>query len=302
MSPHREFAAKLRGVFGFPVTPFKADFSLDLDALARNVDEMTQFPFCAIVAAGGTGEIYSMTVAENIEVVKCSVDATRGRMPVVGGVGYNVPMGVEMARGMEKAGAAALLIMPPYYTHAPREGLYHYYEEIASSVDLPVSLYSRDWAAFTPEMVARLAERIPNLVFWKDGQGDARKYQRIMSVVGDRLAWIGGIGDDCVPAYFAIGVQAFTSSISSIAPRLSLELADAGLKRDFARLDGLMKTYVHPLYHLRDHKKGYEVAVMKRAMEILGKPAGPVRPPLCDVTPHELEQIRQLMETYREWL
>jgi 5-dehydro-4-deoxyglucarate dehydratase len=151
-------------------------------------------------------------------------------------------------------------------------------------------------------MVARLAERIPNLVFWKDGQGDARKYQRIMSVVGDRLAWIGGIGDDCVPAYFAIGVQAFTSSISSIAPRLSLELADAGLKRDFARLDGLMKTYVHPLYHLRDHKKGYEVAVMKRAMEILGKPAGPVRPPLCDVTPHELEQIRQLMETYREWL
>ena len=63
---------------------------------------------------------------------------------------------------------------------------------------------------------------------WKDGQGDARKYQRIMSLVGDRLAWIGGIGDDCVPAYFAIGVQAFTSSISPVAPRLSLALAEAG--------------------------------------------------------------------------
>jgi len=302
MSAHREFAARLRGVFGFPVTPFKADYSLDLDGLARNVDEMTKHPFCAIVASGGTGEIYSMTVAENIEVVKCLVDATQGRMPVVAGVGYNVAMGVEMAQGIEKAGAEALLIMPPYYTHAPREGLFHYYEEIAKSVDLPVSLYSRDWAVFSPEMVAKLADRIPNLTFWKDGQGDARKYQRIMSLVGDRLAWIGGIGDDCVPAYFAIGVQAFTSSISSVAPRLSLALAEAGFNRDFAKLDELMNKYVHPLYLLRDHKKGYEVAVMKRAMEALGKPAGPVRPPLCDVNQHELEEIRQVMASYEPWL
>jgi 5-dehydro-4-deoxyglucarate dehydratase len=302
MSAHREFAARLRGVFGFPVTPFKADYSLNLDGLARNVDEMTQHPFCAVVAAGGTGEIYSMTVAENIAVVKCTVDATHGRMPVVAGVGYNVAMGVEMAQGMQKAGAEALLIMPPYYTHAPREGLFHYYEEISASVDLPVSLYSRDWAVFSPEMVAKLAERIPNLTFWKDGQGDARKYQRIMSQVGDRLAWIGGIGDDCVPAYFAIGVQAFTSSISSVAPRLSLALAEAGLNHDFAKLDELMKKYVHPLYHLRDHKKGYEVAVMKRAMEALGKPAGPVRPPLCDVNHHELEEIKHVMATFEPWL
>lgn len=302
MSNHREFAAKLRGVFGFPITPFNQDLSVDYAGLEKNVDEMTQSPFCAIVSAGGTGEIYSMTVAENIEVVKRSVDATHGRMPVIGGVGYNVPMGVEMARGMEKAGAQGLLIMPPYYTHAPREGLFHYYEAIAASVDLPVSLYSRDWAVFTPEMVAKLAEKIPNLTFWKDGQGDARKYQRIMATVGDRLAWIGGIGDDCVPAYFAVGVQAFTSSISSVAPKLSLALAEAGLKRDFATLDVLMKKFVHPLYHLRDHKKGYEVAVMKRAMEYLGKPAGPVRPPLVDVNHHELEEIHKVMDTYREWL
>ncbi len=302
MSSHRDFAAKLTGVFGFPITPFQADCSLDLAGLEKNVDEMTQHPFCAIVAAGGTGEIYSMTVAENIQVVKTSVDATAGRMPVVAGVGYNVPMGVEMAQGMQKAGAAALLIMPPYYTNAPKEGLFDYYQQISASVDIPVSLYSRDWAVFSPDMVQTLADRIPNLVFWKDGQGDARKYQRIMSHVGDRLAWIGGIGDDCVPAYFAVGVQAFTSSISSIAPKLSLALADAGLKRDFATLDKLMKAYVHPLYHLRDQKKGYEVAVMKRLMMVMGKPAGPVRAPLCDVAPHELKIIDQLAESYKEWL
>jgi len=302
MSAQREFAKKLVGVFGFPVTSFKKNLSLDLDGQARNVDEMCAHPFCAIVAAGGTGEMYSMSVEENIKVVKASVEAAKGRLPVVAGVGYNTAMGVAMAKGMEKAGAAALLVMPPYYTNAPAEGLIQYYEAIGKATDLPLSLYSRDWAVFSPEMVARLAERIPTLTFWKDGQGDARKYQRIMSVVGDRLAWIGGIGDDCVPAYFAVGVQAYTSSISTIAPRLSLALAEAGLKRDFKKLDKLMRKYVHPLYALRDRSKGYEVAVMKRAMEILGKPAGPVRPPLQDVKPSELDEIRKVMDLFQDWV
>jgi len=299
---NKELATKLRGVFGFPVTSFKKDLSLDLDGQMKNVDEMTKHPFCAIVAAGGTGEMYSMTVEENIAVVKASVDATAGRMPVVGGVGFNTTMAIEMARGMEKAGAAALLVMPPYYTNAPIEGMYAYYEAVGKATSLPLSLYSRDWAVFSPEMVLRLCERVPTLTFWKDGQGDARKYQRIMSAVGDRLAWVGGIGDDCVPAYFAVGVQAYTSSISTIAPKLSLALADAGLKRDFARLDELMKAYVHPLYAFRDKARGYEVAVMKRAMEILGKPAGPVRPPLVEVKPEEEQAIRKMLDGWKDWL
>jgi 5-dehydro-4-deoxyglucarate dehydratase len=297
---HREFAARLRGVFGFPVTSFKKDLSLDLDGQMRNVNEMTRHPFCAIVATGGTGEIYSLTTNEAIEVVRQSVEATAGRMPVVAGVGFSTPIAVEMARGMEKAGASALLVMPPYYTHAPNEGLLDYYEAIGRSTGLPISLYSRDWAVFSPDMVARLCDRIPNLVFWKDGQGDVRKYQRIMSKVGDRLAWIGGIGDDCVSAYFAIGVQAYTSSISTIAPRLSLAIAEAGLNRNFAELDRLMKKYVHPLFALRDKKKGYEVAVMKRAMEILGKPAGPVRPPLCEITAAEETELRGVLDIFAD--
>jgi 5-dehydro-4-deoxyglucarate dehydratase len=299
---NKELADKLRGVFGFPVTSFKKDLSLDLDGQMKNVDEMTKHPFCAIVAAGGTGEMYSMTAEENIAVVKASVEATAGRMPVVGGVGFNTTMAIEMARGMEKAGAAALLVMPPYYTNAPTEGMYAYYEAIGKATSLPLSLYSRDWAVFSPEMVLRLCERVPTLTFWKDGQGDARKYQRIMSAVGDRLAWVGGIGDDCVPAYFAVGVQAYTSSISTIAPKLSLALAEAGLKRDFAKLDELMKAYVHPLYAFRDKARGYEVAVMKRAMEILGKPAGPVRPPLVEVKPEEEQAIRKMLDGWKDWL
>ena len=297
---HREQASRLKGVFGFPVTPFRKDLSLDPEGLARNVAEMAAHPFCAMVAAGGTGELYSLSLDEIERVVATTVQAVGGRMPVVAGTGYNTPMGVEIAKRVEKAGADFLLVLPPYYSHAPEDGLFAYYEAIGKATNLPIMVYSRDWAIFTPQMVARLADQVPSLVAWKDGQGSARKYQRIMNHVGDRLAWLGGLGDDCVPEYFSVGVQAYTSSISNIAPKLSLALADAGMHGDSARLTDLMKRYVHPLYAIRDRQKGYEVSVMKAAMEILGMPAGPVRPPLIDCRPADVADIRKLMEVYAD--
>ena len=296
----REFAASLRGVFGFPVTPFRADLSLDLDALTKNVDQMARHPFCALVAAGGTGEMYSMSPDEIEQVVATTVKAVNGRLPVVAGTGFNLPLGVDIARRAQRAGAACILALPPYYISAPETGLFAYYEAIGKATDLPLMIYSRDWAVFTPGMVSRLADRIPTLVAWKEGQGDVRRYQRIMQFNGDRLAWFGGLGDDCVPGYFAVGVQAFTSSISNIAPELSLALADAGLARDFGRLDHLMERYVNPLYGLRERARGYEVSMMKEAMEMLGMTAGPVRPPLMNSRPGDLEDLRRIVEMYKQ--
>ena len=293
---------RIRGVLGFPITPFRKDLSLDLDALARNVDEMASHPFCALVAAGGTGELYSLTPEEIEEVVRVTVDTVNGRMPVVAGTGYSAPIGADIARRVERAGADSILVLPPYYSNAPFEGMIQYYAAIGAATPLPLMIYSRDWAVFTPGMVARVADHVPTLTFWKDGQGDARKYQRIMQSVGDRLAWLGGLGDDCVPPYFAIGVQAYTSSISNIAPRVSLELAEAGMAGDFKRLDALMAKYVHPLYAVRERAKGYEVSAMKAAMEILGMPAGPVRPPLVDCTAHDTADLRVVLEAYSDVL
>jgi 5-dehydro-4-deoxyglucarate dehydratase len=291
---------RLRGVLGFPLTPFRSDFSVDLDALGSNVEWMARHSFCALVAAGGTGEVYSLTPQEIEDVVRVTVEAARGRMPVVGGAGFNAAIGADIARRVERAGADIVLVLPPYYSHAPEEGMIGYYRAVANATGLPLMLYSRDWAAFSPVQVARLAERVPALQFWKDGQGDMRKYQRVMQHVGGRLAWLGGLGDDCVPGYFAIGVQAYTSSISNLAPRLSLELAEAALAHDSARLDGLMRKYVHPLYALRERSRGYEVAIMKAAMEMLGRKAGPVRPPLQACRPQDVEDLRRLMEVYAD--
>jgi 5-dehydro-4-deoxyglucarate dehydratase len=292
----------LRGVFGFPVTPFKDDLSLDLDALGRNVDAMAAHPFCALVAVGGTGELYSLTADEAEQVIRTTVEAVYGRMPVVAGTGFNATIGADIARRAEKAGAECILALPPYYMAAPEGGLIAYYQAISSASGLPLMVYSRDWAVFTPEMVARLADRVPTLAGWKDGQGDTRRLQRIMQYNADRLAWFGGLGDDTVPGYFAVGVQAYTSSISNIAPKLSVALADAGMRLDFNGLNKLMQRYVNPLYALRERSRGYEVAIMKAAMELLGKTAGPVRPPLMNCGERDLADLSQLMEVYRDMI
>jgi 5-dehydro-4-deoxyglucarate dehydratase len=261
---------------------------------------MASFAFCALVAAGGTGELYSLTPDEVEAVVETTVQAAKGRMPVVAGTGFNSITGAEIAKRAARAGAELILALPPYYVNAPEEGLFGYYEAIGSATNLPLLVYSRDWAVFTPDMVARLAARVPTLVGWKDGQGDIRKYQRIMEANGDRMAWFGGLGDDCVPGYFAIGVQAYTSSISNVAPKLSLALAEAGMQGDFNKLNALMKRYVNPFYALRERMRGYEVATVKEGMEMLGLSAGPVRPPLAALRAKDREDLRSVMKTYEE--
>lgn len=297
-----DLKSKLHGVFGFPVTPFKEDLSLDLPALEKVCDMMMGHKFCALVVTGGTGEIYSITADEAVAAVECAVKLVKGRMPVVAGVGYSAAIASDMARRMEKAGADALLVMPPTYSNPPEAGLFDYYAQIGNASGLPLAIYSREWAVFTPDQVARLADRVPTLQIWKDGQGNGRTYRRIMNKVGDRLAWVGGLGDDCVSTYFACGVQAYTSSISNIAPRVSLALADAGLARDFNRLDALMDKYVHPLYALRERMKGYEVSVMKEAMRMIGLCGNTVRPPLAPMRSADIDDLKAIMATYADML
>lgn len=293
-----ELRQRLGGVIAFPVTTFKPDLSLDLDGYRTNVAEMAKFPMCAIVAAGGTGEMYSLTPEEHLQLVEATVAEAGGRTAVIAGVGFGGGLSVELAKKAQKAGADGILMFPPYYPNADFEGLVSYYRSVGEAVDLGLFLYSRDTVSLSPAQVLRLSREIPNLIALKEGQGDIRNYQRIMELCRNRLHWIGGIGDDMVPGYYAIGVRTFTSSIATIAPRLSLQLHERASMLDYPSLGRLMSNYVLPLYAMRARRKGYEVSVMKKAMEILGKPAGPVRPPLPEIRPGEVKELEALMARF----
>jgi len=109
---------KLSGVIAFPVTPFKEDLSLDLPGLHENLTKLLEHPIAAIVVAGGTGELYSLTPAEYTRVVELTALAIEDRVPVIAGVGFGQRLAVEMAQAAEKAGADGILAFPPYYAQA----------------------------------------------------------------------------------------------------------------------------------------------------------------------------------------
>jgi 5-dehydro-4-deoxyglucarate dehydratase len=293
--------SRFAGVIAFPVTPFTNELSIDRTGLRRNLEKLAEHPICAVVAAGGTGEMYSLTPAEQLQVIKTTVETLNGRAPVIAGVGFNQPLAIEMAKAAAAAGADGILALPPYYPQADDEGMFEYYQAIGRATPLGLLIYSRDWVNFSPAMVERLTS-IPTLIAWKDGQGDTRRYQMIMNRVGDRLAWIGGAGDDAVPGYYSIGIRAYTSSIATVAPRLSLKLHELAAQGRGDELAALMHKCVIPLYALRARRKGYEVSAMKAMMDMVGLTGGAVRPPLVEVRPQERQELQTILDAWQPFL
>ena len=285
MSPV-ELRERLRTVIPFPVTPFNDDYSLDLDGLRRNIDFLAREGSPAVLAAGGTGEFFSLTFTEWQDVVATTVEAADGRCLMLAGVGVNPAVGAEMAQFAESAGVDGLLIMPPYYGQASDDGFYEYYKAIADSTSLGVFPYARDHAKLSPELVDRLAD-IPNIVAFKDGQGDVRMFQRIRSHVGDKLLWLAGVGDDLLHAYFAAGAEGYTSSNANYDPKSAIEALDLARAGRFSELQAKIERETLPIYNIRYKVRGYEVTVMKEVMMAIGLAGGPVRPPLAELSPED---------------
>ncbi|HEY0730035.1 MAG TPA: dihydrodipicolinate synthase family protein, partial [Pyrinomonadaceae bacterium] len=267
----------------------------------QNLTKLLEYPISALVAAGGTGELYSLTPAEYLRVIELTALAVEDRVPVIAGVGFGQRIAIEMVQAAEKAGADGILIFPPYYSQADDDGFFEYYRSIGAATRLGLIIHSRDWARVNPAMVERLTA-IPNLVAWKDGQGDIRQLQSIRHHVGERLVWIGGAGDDLVGAYYSTGIRAFSSSIAAVAPALSLKLHELAAADDGEALAELLETCVIPLFALRARRRGYEVSAMKALMDMVGLNGGPVRPPLVNVTPEEMDELRTILSHWEKYL
>jgi 5-dehydro-4-deoxyglucarate dehydratase len=297
----QQLASRLGGAIAFPITPYATDGSVDLAAVRANASWLPDAGVCALTSPSGTGEMYALTPQECAAVTRATVEAVEGRVPVIAGVGFNAAIGADLARQAERSGADGILILPPYYTAPDSEGLADYYRAIAAATTLGVAVYARDGAAFTPESLEALARDIPNLVAFKDGRGDVRLFQRLRTHVNralgaDRLVWLSGVGDDFVAPYFAAGAQGFTSSVACFWPEASVQLLQLANSGDMNALRAFHDRAIHPIYELRQLRKGFEVSIVKACMELLGHKAGPARPPLANVPDAVRAKLRQMLK------
>ncbi|MFF8998365.1 5-dehydro-4-deoxyglucarate dehydratase [Streptomyces achromogenes] len=297
-------AARLRdprGPLFFPVTAYGPGGSLDLDAYRTHVRQGVEAGAAAVFAACGTGEFHALLPEEFEACVRAAVEAADGRVPVVAGAGYGTALAVRYARLAEAAGADGLLAMPPYLVLAGQEGLLRHYREVAAATGLPVIVYQRDNAVFTPETVVRLA-RTEGVIGLKDGLGDLDLMQRVVSAVrtevpGDFLYFNGlPTAEQTQLAYRALGITLYSSAVFCFAPEIALAFHRALHTGDLPLARRLLDGFYGPFADLRAQGRGYAVSLVKAGVRLRGLDVGEVRPPLHEPADDHVKQLARLIE------
>jgi 5-dehydro-4-deoxyglucarate dehydratase len=297
MSPS-ELAKKIgEGLLSFPVTHFRSDLSFDETPYREHISWLLQYKPAGLFAAGGTGEFFSLTLTEFSAVVKAAVDETGGKVPVLAGCGYGTAMAKEFAQAAEQAGADGILLLPPYLVNSEPAGLAAHAEAVCSSTKLGVILYNRDNAIVDDVTLAKLCDRCPNLIGFKDGYGDIELMTRIYARLGDRLTYIGGLptAETFALPYLEMGVTTYSSAIFNFLPGFAQEFYAAVRSRDHEKVYTGLREFVLPYISIRNRRKGYAVSIVKAGLNAIGRPAGPVRSPLVDLNPAETEELSRLI-------
>jgi 5-dehydro-4-deoxyglucarate dehydratase len=286
------------GLLSFPVTHFDAEGVFDEGAYRAHCNYMASFPLAGLFAAGGTGEFFSLTPGEVGDVVGAAVAEASGKVPVIAGCGYGTAIAVDIARTAEKRGADGLLLLPPYLITGSQEGLANHIDAVCRATSLGVIVYNRDNAILEEDTLARLCDRNANLIGFKDGVGDVELMMRVFAKMGDRLTYIGGLptAETFAPAYLQMGVTTYSSAIFNFLPEWALEFYKAVRAQDQAAVIAGLREFVLPYIALRNKGRGYAVSIVKAGMKIVGHDAGPVRPPLTDLKPAEMEELRVLIQ------
>jgi 5-dehydro-4-deoxyglucarate dehydratase len=304
MNPVELKTAVGSGLLSFPVTHFDDALQFNEAAYRSHVEWLSSYDASVLFAAGGTGEFFSLSPSEIPTVIRAA-KSSASKTPIISGTGYGTALAVEIAKSAEKAGADGLLLLPPYLMFAEQEGLIAHVKAVCSSVGIGVIVYNRDNAVLTADSIARLCDECPNLIGFKDGVGDVDKVIEITAKLGDRLVYVGGMPTHEVyaQAYFAAGVTTYSSAVFNFVPELAQTFYSALRGGNQATVDRILKEFFFPFVALRNRKKGYAVSIIKAGLDVIGRDAGPVRPPLTNLTADErvlLDRIVRASEASKQ--
>jgi len=296
MSPTEMARTLGGGLLSFPVTHFDASNRFDEGPYRAHCAWMMEHELTGLFAAGGTGEFFSLTPDEVVTVVGAAVKEANGRLPVLSGCGYGTAIATGIARGAEEAGADGLLLLPPYLVNSSQEGLEAHIDAVCKATGVGVIVYNRDNAIVTDETLARLCDRNPNLVGYKDGVGDIELMTRIYARMGDRLTYVGGLptAETFAVPYLTMGVTTYSSAIFNFLPEWALAFYKAVRADDRAEVLKQLKAFVLPYIALRNRGQ-YAVSIVKAGCRVIGRDAGPVRSPLTDLSAGEEAELRELI-------
>ena len=273
------------------VTPFTSDGGLDLDRAASLATSLVDQGNDGLVVSGTTGESPTTSDAEKADLVRAVVDAVGDRAHVLAGVGtYDTRHTVELARDAAKAGATGLLVVTPYYSKPPQEGLIAHATTVADSTDLPVMLYDipgRTGVELRHDTLLRLAEH-PRIVANKDAKADLFAAQRVLAECD--LAYYSG-DDALFLPLLAVGAVGIVSVTAHLVADRHRRMVEAYLSGDVQTACEINASTVPVTVGVMTRTQG--AIMVKAALALLGRPVGGVRLPLVEATPEQVEVLRQ---------
>ena len=275
------------------VTPFKDDFSLNLDRAQEVATWLLGHGSDALVIAGTTGEGATLSDEEKIELWRVTAQVAKGK--IIAGTGTNdTAHSVHLTKEAERVGCDAVLVVAPYYNKPPQEGLYQHFKTVAEATSLPVILYnvpSRTSVQISNDTILRLAE-VDNVIGVKDATTDLQLAAELMAAAPGGFELISGDDAATFPLVClgGAGVISVTSHVAGEQMNEMVRLVERG------DVDGARKIHSRllPLYSALFHTTS--PIPVKAAMELIGQPVGPPRLPLVPATRDEISRVEKALE------
>ena len=285
------------GLLSFPITDFDAAGDFCAATYRQRLEWLMPYGATVLFAAGGTGEFFSLTAPDYSAVINTAVTTCREGVPIIAGAGGPTRQAIAFAQEAERLGAQGILLLPHYLTEAGQEGLAAHVEAVCRSVKLGVIIYNRGACRLQADTLVKLAERCPNLIGFKDGIGEIELMVTIRRKLGDRFAYLGGLptAEVYAAAYKALGVPVYSSAVFNFIPKTAMEFYRAVATDDHATMGRLLDTFFLPYLEIRNRKPGYAVSIIKAGARLVGRDAGPVRPPLVDLSAEESARLAALI-------
>ncbi|MDE7331283.1 MAG: 4-hydroxy-tetrahydrodipicolinate synthase [Lachnospiraceae bacterium] len=280
------------------VTPFKADGEVNYEKFADLIEDQIAGGTDAIIVCGTTGESSTLTHEEHLDVIKYCVEKVAGRIPVVAGTGSNcTETAIYLSTEAEKYGADGLLLVSPYYNKATQNGLYKHYKAIADSVKIPCILYnvpSRTGCNIAPETVVRLCTDVENIVGVKEASGNISQVVKLMSLADGKVDLYSGNDDQIVP-FLALGGKGVISVLSNVAPGQTHDICAKFFEGD---IEGSCREQLRAIPLCNALFCEVNPIPVKKALNLMGKEAGTLRPPLTDMEEENAVKLEKAMKEY----
>jgi 4-hydroxy-tetrahydrodipicolinate synthase len=283
------------GIVASLVTHFTPSGALDRAAIVTTVDFLARQGVHAVCICGGTGEALSLSDEEHAAAVEAAVEGAAGRCRVVAGALYIDPARIAVAgRAAARAGADAVMIIAPYFVRPSPDDVYEHVAHVADLVDLPLILFntpSRAGLDLDTRLLVRIATSVPGVVGFKEASGNIARFARLVRESPPEFRVLQGLDDLVVPS-LAVGGSGALVTLGAVLPRLFVRLYDAVAHNDLATARALQLA-VLPV--IDTTYRTPNPSGTKRLLELLGRPGGPVRPPLRTVAPGQDEHLAGLL-------